>query len=282
MSISDSLSPVPTITPDNVRAELERPGSVTTLLDVREVAEYEAFHIPGAFLIPLSELLDRAGEIEPGRRVVTYCKRGKRSHAAAVMLLQSGVSDVASMEGGIEAWRGAQATGSYQKGLSLVDERRTLPELAALGWAFEDGARRFYERLMSLCPQEGIQAVLRALCRAEYHHKEIILKAYGRITGAEGIPAEPVLEGELADIMEGGMSVDTAIEEIKSMGAAPDDIIEYAMGAEANALDLYIKLYHRVGDPQAQELLREIIDDEKAHLKMLGRLMNMLMDRTEP
>jgi rubrerythrin len=197
------------------------------------------------------------------------------------MLLQSGFSDVASMEGGIEAWRGAQATGSYEKGLYLVDERRTLSELAALGWAFEDGARRFYERLMSLCPQEGIQAVLRTLCRAEHHHKEIILEAYGRISGTEGVPAEPVLEGELADIMEGGMSVDKAIEEIKRMGAAPDDIIEYAMGAEANALDLYIKIYNRVDNPRAQELLKEIIDDEKTHLKMLGRLMNMLMDHAD-
>jgi len=277
MSISDSLSPVRTVAPGDVRAELEGAGSRTTLLDVREETEYAAFHIPGAAFIPLSELSDRTGDLDRMHRVITYCKRGKRSHAAAVMLIESGFTDVMSMEGGIEAWRGAQAKGSYRQGLHLLDTHRTLPELAVLGWALEDGARRFYERLIPLCPQEGVQALLRSLCKAERHHKEIILEAYGRIIGSEAIPEEPALEGELADIMEGGLSVDDALEEIRQLGGAPDDIVEYAMGAEANALDLYLKMYRQVEDARAQELLSEIIADEKAHLKVFGRIMNMLM-----
>ena len=35
-----------------------------TLLDVRQPAEYEAGHIPGAKLIPLPDLNDRLGEID--------------------------------------------------------------------------------------------------------------------------------------------------------------------------------------------------------------------------
>jgi rhodanese-related sulfurtransferase/rubrerythrin len=278
VSISDSFSRVPTVIPDAVRVELESPDSNTLLLDVREEAEYAAFHLPGATLVPLSELSDRVEDLDSGRRIIVYCKRGKRSHAAAVMLREAGFPDVASMEGGIEVWRGAQAKGGYQKGLHLLEKYQTLAEMALLGWALEDGARRFYERLIPLCPQEGIQSLLRSLCKAEQRHKQIVLEAYGRLIGAAETPDEPVLEGELADIMEGGLSVEEALDELRSMGTAPDDIIEYAMGAEANALDLYVKMYNRVEDTRTRDLLALIISDEKVHLKMFGRLMNMLMD----
>lgn len=42
------------------------------LLDVREPIEYERGHIPGSLHIPLSQLADRLGELDPERPVVTY------------------------------------------------------------------------------------------------------------------------------------------------------------------------------------------------------------------
>jgi rhodanese-related sulfurtransferase len=43
-----------------------------TLLDVRQPAEYEAEHIPGATLIPLPELGDRIAELDPEKPVLVY------------------------------------------------------------------------------------------------------------------------------------------------------------------------------------------------------------------
>ena len=43
-----------------------------TLLDVRQPGEYEKERIPGAKLIPLPELSDRLGELDPGKPVITY------------------------------------------------------------------------------------------------------------------------------------------------------------------------------------------------------------------
>ncbi len=43
-----------------------------TLLDVREPGEYKTAHIPGAKLIPLSQLPDRLGELDPGKPLITY------------------------------------------------------------------------------------------------------------------------------------------------------------------------------------------------------------------
>ena len=43
-----------------------------TLLDVRQPAEYEKKRIPGAKLIPLPELGDRIGEVDPEKPVIVY------------------------------------------------------------------------------------------------------------------------------------------------------------------------------------------------------------------
>jgi len=43
-----------------------------TLLDVRQPSEYENTRIPGAKLIPLPELADRLGELDPDKPVIPY------------------------------------------------------------------------------------------------------------------------------------------------------------------------------------------------------------------
>ncbi len=50
----------------------EQPDESHTLLDVREPEEYEEGHIPGAILIPLSELPDRLSEIDSQKPVLAY------------------------------------------------------------------------------------------------------------------------------------------------------------------------------------------------------------------
>lgn len=43
-----------------------------TLLDVRQPGEYENSRLPGAKLIPLPDLTDRIGELDPEKPVITY------------------------------------------------------------------------------------------------------------------------------------------------------------------------------------------------------------------
>lgn len=44
-----------------------------TFVDVRTASTYEASHIPGALSIPLSELQERIGELDPNQWIITYC-----------------------------------------------------------------------------------------------------------------------------------------------------------------------------------------------------------------
>ncbi len=81
-------------------------GEPVYLLDVRQPEEHAICRLPGSVLIPLGELPRRTDEVspEPGATVVVYCHHGVRSLSGAVMLEQSGVANVASLAGGIDAW----------------------------------------------------------------------------------------------------------------------------------------------------------------------------------
>ncbi len=50
----------------------QHPGEEITILDVRQPSEYKESHIPGATLIPLPELSDRLGEIDPEKPTFVY------------------------------------------------------------------------------------------------------------------------------------------------------------------------------------------------------------------
>ena len=81
-------------------------GEALLLLDCREPDEYETVRIKGSQLIPMSQLVDRVGELEPHRRqpIVVHCHHGGRSLRVANWLTQQGFSDVKSMAGGIDQW----------------------------------------------------------------------------------------------------------------------------------------------------------------------------------
>lgn len=70
------------------------------LLDVREDAELMAFSLPHATHIPLGQLRDRLGELDPGREILTFCAIGVRSYNAARILMQHGFKKVKLYPGG--------------------------------------------------------------------------------------------------------------------------------------------------------------------------------------
>ena len=93
------------VTCEEVQA-LRRAGTAFALLDCREADEYELCRIDGAVLLPMSELRERLGELEPKRaeRIVVHCHHGGRSLRVAAFLRQQGFTRAQSMAGGIDAW----------------------------------------------------------------------------------------------------------------------------------------------------------------------------------
>ena len=83
-------------------------GSIA-LVDVREPNEWDAGHIPGAVLNPLSAFDPAAlPQPQPGRTVVLHCRSGKRSVTALGLAQDAGRSDIAThYEGGMHGWAAA-------------------------------------------------------------------------------------------------------------------------------------------------------------------------------
>ena len=69
--------------------KLPRDGSVI-LLDTRTAAEYNRGHVAGFRNIPVDELRERLGELEPGKSVYVICQSGLRSYIASRILAGSG------------------------------------------------------------------------------------------------------------------------------------------------------------------------------------------------
>jgi rhodanese-related sulfurtransferase len=75
------------------------------LLDVRTVAEYEQSHIPGAVVIPDTEIAARAETELPDKDqlILVYCRSGRRSKLAAEILVELGYTNIMEF-GGIIDW----------------------------------------------------------------------------------------------------------------------------------------------------------------------------------
>ena len=94
-------SRISALTPSVAAPRLSRD---TQVLDVREPWEWEICRLPGARLVPLSELEMHLSTLDPSREILVYCHRGSRSAAAVSRLLAAGFTRVSHLEGGIDRW----------------------------------------------------------------------------------------------------------------------------------------------------------------------------------
>ena len=75
-----------------------------TILDVREVAEFQAGHIEGALNAPLSTLDKGYEQLDASKRYYVICQGGMRSERACQFLETKGF-DVVNVEGGMNRWK---------------------------------------------------------------------------------------------------------------------------------------------------------------------------------
>jgi rhodanese-related sulfurtransferase len=91
---------IPEVTVEQLDAAL-RAG--VRLVDVREVHEYTAGHVPGAVLVPLGTVPSALDQFPEGSPTYVICRSGARSYRACEFLAEQG-RDVANVEGGTLAW----------------------------------------------------------------------------------------------------------------------------------------------------------------------------------
>jgi sulfur-carrier protein adenylyltransferase/sulfurtransferase len=73
MGLFDYFKPVSSWTAEEVRAFLRERGAESyNLIDVRQPAEYESGHLPGARLLPIAELSARLDDLDRSKPTITY------------------------------------------------------------------------------------------------------------------------------------------------------------------------------------------------------------------
>jgi rhodanese-related sulfurtransferase len=85
--------------------ERRNAGADLTLLDVREDWELELAPVPSPLVhIPMGQIVDRIGELDPHKETVVICRSGGRSMEVARYLAAQGFVSVANLSGGILKW----------------------------------------------------------------------------------------------------------------------------------------------------------------------------------
>ena len=95
-----------TITAEKLKERIAENEPVN-LLDVREPDERLEFNIGGVF-IPLGNIVAmQTDEIEhlKNEEIICYCRSGKRSMQAAMMLETFGFTNVVNLDGGMLGWQ---------------------------------------------------------------------------------------------------------------------------------------------------------------------------------
>ena len=74
-----------------------------SVLDVREVEEFETLHLEGARNLPLSQLADTYEQLDKTQPYYVICKSGIRSARACQFLAEHGY-EVVNVQGGMDAF----------------------------------------------------------------------------------------------------------------------------------------------------------------------------------
>lgn len=134
--VASALEEIDEIAPAELRDRLDD----VTIIDVREVDEYQQGAIPGSKFLPRG-ILERDVAVaipDQATPLVLYCEGGARSALAAASLKSMGYHDVTSLAGGFERWKQEGMPWGDPTGLTADQRTRyarhvRLPEVGETG-----------------------------------------------------------------------------------------------------------------------------------------------------
>jgi rubrerythrin len=183
-----------------------------------------------------------------------------------------GFKEVYNLKGGIKAWEGFKAAGPAEKGMALLKGDETSQEIIILAYGMEDGLGLFYKHLAERMDDKDIAALVSKLADIEQNHKKRLFDLYLTINPA--VTDKEAFEADIvSEVMEGGFTTQEFMEQNKDSMKTVPDVLNMAMMLESQAMDLYMRYSEKAKDEKSKTVLFDIAEEEKAHLKALGRLM---------
>lgn len=264
--ITCSEDMIRTITPDEVWHIIrEDKKEEYLLIDVRTPEEYEKEHIPGARLIPLNELDRRSSELDRQKKVITYCRSGRRSMGGAILLCNQNFKELFNMEGGITNWPYERVKGLPEEAEEVFKEIKEIKEFLLFAIQMEKASQIFYHQVAQKVDEKELVGLLEKLSQAEENHMENL---YIRLR--ELWPETPLLE-EIKETgyMEGTILLPQALLAVgEKLPYKKIDILEIALEKECKAFDLYQRMAIKV-EPPLKEFFKDLAEQEREHIDEL-------------
>jgi rhodanese-related sulfurtransferase/rubrerythrin len=250
------------------------------LLDVRQPEEYEAGHIPGAMLIPLGQLEARQEELERDKKIITYCRSGHRSMAAAIALCGLGFKDVRQLEGGILNWHYETIGGIPEARPGLVTKTADVKDILILAIKLEKGSWDFYVAAEGKTALPQAKETFQALAHAEDGHMQRLWERAITLIGEGPLPPLDKLKQEpKVEYMEGGIEISPALAKVDEEFSGEMEALEIALEKEYMSYDFYRRTSALVEDLGAKTLLHELAVEERNHADILLRRVSEIVRR---
>jgi len=275
MNLNDFFRRVPSITAAEAHkiVDSEKPEDVT-VLDVRQPTEYENGHIPGAHLIPLSELQARLEELDKDKKTIVYCRTGNRSRSGSEILLTAGFREVLNMEGGITAWRGITAAGSPEATMFCVPQSLEATELLTMAWIFETGTLEFLQSLEESARGDE-KELLAALIKDKDTARETLKTCCSEIKGIAPERFDQCVGPHCQGVMVGCIKVKDAITWAQGRNTA--EVLELLVSLSASAYDYYLRLAQVSEREYAAQIFAALAARERANIELAAKTLERVL-----
>jgi len=192
------------------------------------------------------------------------------------MLAGKGFGNIYNLSGGIKGWHSETAVGGEELGLDLFSGEETPEETLAVAYSLEEGLRDFYLAMIPKVSDRDAKELFQKLSDIEVKHQDRIYDEYRTISD-NPVSREAFEKTVVQPAVEGGLTNEEYADLFHPDWESAQDIIGLAMSIEAQAFDLYMRAADRSRNDESKKVLRQISDEERAHLSRLGRLMDQVL-----
>ncbi|MGE4299577.1 MAG: rhodanese-like domain-containing protein [Desulfovibrionaceae bacterium] len=249
------------------------------LIDVREPAEYQQAHIPGARHIPLGQVEDALPGLDRGREYVFYCRSGNRSRQACriAALIAPGLA-IRNLEGGMLAWDGAAVPDVPR--VELFADAANMREMLLLAMDLEKAAHDLYATLARDAGPPAVCGLMDKLVGLEKAHAMVLYKLMRTTWGDLPMPPFEAMFAALpGKVLEGGKGVEDLGPWIaKARTGDCMAFAELALEVEANAQDLYRALARNATNADLAHTFLDLAQQEKGHSRVIMDSLSLIAE----
>ena len=157
--------------------------------------------------------------------------------------------------------------------MEMFSGQESATEAIKLAYGMEIGLGEFYTKMADQSDDREMADVLMKLAGIEEKHKMRLLDVY-RTMADSAVEQEAFERDILAETMEGGFTTDEFISRYQPFMKNAADVLNIAMMLETQAMDLYMRFSDKSTADETKKILLGLAEEEKAHLKRLGELLD--------